>query len=151
MNALIPTRRQHGAALVEFALILPFLLLLAMITTEFGRAIYQYNTIVKSVRQAARYLSVQSPNTRVVEGKNLVVYGNIAGTGSPLVTGLAVSQVSIPAWTLTGANPLINTVTVTVSGYKFHSLFVSVFGIGFADSNSQIAFSNISATMRGPI
>jgi Flp pilus assembly protein TadG len=151
MKRPLRSRRQRGAAAIEFALILPLLLLLAMITTEFGRAIYQYNTIVKSVRQAARYLSVQPPNTNVAQAKNLVVYGNVAGTGTPLVTGLAVSQVSIPAWTLTGSDPLINTVTVTVTGYKFTSLFVSVFGQAFADANKQIAFSDISATMRGAL
>jgi Flp pilus assembly protein TadG len=32
---------QRGSAIVEFALLLPLLLLLTMTTTEFGRAIYQ--------------------------------------------------------------------------------------------------------------
>ena len=53
--------RQKGTAIVEFALVLPFLLLLTFITTEFGRAIWQYNTLAKSVRDAARYLSLQTP------------------------------------------------------------------------------------------
>lgn len=151
MKTLLSAQRQRGSAALEFALILPLLLLLAMATTEFGRAIYQYNTIVKSVRQAARYLSVQTPNTNIAQAKNLVVYGNVAGTGTPLVAGLAVSQVSVPAWALTGSNPLINTVTVKVSGYQFKSMFISVFGVVFADANSQIAFSDISATMRGAL
>ena len=55
-------RRQKGVAIVEFALILPFLLLLTFITTEFGRAIWEYNTLTKSVRDAARYLS--TPDAR---------------------------------------------------------------------------------------
>ena len=54
-------RRQKGVAIVEFALVLPFLLLLTFITTEFGRAIWEYNTLTKSVRDAARYLSIQTP------------------------------------------------------------------------------------------
>ena len=65
-------------AIVEFALILPFLLLLTFIATEFGRAIWQYNTLTKSVRDAARYLSIQTPGTQIAEARNLMVYGNLA-------------------------------------------------------------------------
>ena len=136
--------RQGGVAIVEFALILPLLLLLTMITTEFSRAIHQYNTIVKSVRAAARYLSVQTPNTHIAEAKNMVVFGNTTGTGPALVTGLTVSNVDAPAWATAGSNPLINTVTITVSSYTFRSMFASVFGITFGD----IPFSPIQATMR---
>src|SRR5437870_4359090 len=125
--------RQRGTAIVEFALVLPLLLLLTMITTEFGRAIYQYNTIVKSLRDATRYLSVQTPNTKITEAKNLVVFGNIAGTGSALVPGLTVAKVAAPTWQLRGSDPLIKTVTITVTGYTFHSLFASVFGVTFGD------------------
>ncbi|QAU35964.1 pilus assembly protein [Janthinobacterium sp. 17J80-10] len=143
--------RQRGAALVELALILPFLLLLSFITTEFGRAMYQYNTLAKSVRDAARYLSVQTPGTGATEAKNLVVYGNKAGTGTPLVIGLDVSKVIIPATQTAGSNPVINTVTVTISGYAFRPLFKNVFGMAFANANGEIPYSNISATMRAPI
>ena len=142
---------QTGTAIVEFALVLPLLLLLTMTTTEFGRAIYQYNTIVKSLRDATRYLSIQTPNTKITEAKNLVVFGNIAGTGPALVTGLTVAKVAAPTWQLTGSDPLIKTVTITVTGYKFHSLFVSVFGVTFGDINGDISFGNISASMRSPI
>jgi Flp pilus assembly protein TadG len=142
-------RAQRGTAIVEFALVLPLLLLLTMTTTEFGRAIYQYNTIVKSLRDATRYLSMQTPNTKLTEAKNLVVFGNIAGTGPALVPGLTVAKVSIPPWQQIGSTPVINTVKVTVTGYKFHSLFASVFGVTFGDVNGDIPFGPISASMRG--
>lgn len=140
--------RQKGTAIVEFALVLPLLLLLTMITTEFGRAIYQYNTIVKSLRQATRYLSLQTPNTKITEAKNLVVFGNIAGTGPALVPGLTVAQVSTipPTWRTIGSAPLINTVKITVTGYTFRSMVTSVFGVTFGDK----LFADISATMRSP-
>ncbi len=140
--------RQSGVAIVEFALILPLLLLLTMITTEFGRAIYQYNSIVKSLRGAARYLSIQTPNTRTDEAKKLVVFGNVAGTGPALVPGLAVANVATPTWQTTGADPLINTVTITVAGYKFRPLVTSVFGVTFSDVNGDIPYGDISASMR---
>ncbi|SFC26594.1 TadE-like protein [Polaromonas sp. OV174] len=137
-------KRQKGVALVEFALILPFLLLLSMITTEFGRAMYQYDTLTKSVRDAARYLSLQTPGTKIPEARNLLVYGNLAGTGTPLALGLTTSHVPDPTWQTAGTNPVINTVTVRIQGYTFNSLFPSVFGIPFG----SITFSNITATMR---
>ena len=138
--------RQKGTAIVEFALILPLLLLLTMITTEFGRAIYQYNTIVKSLRNTTRYLSLQTPNTKITEAKNLVVFGNIAGTGPALVPGLTLAQVATPTWQTFGSAPLINTVKITVTGYTFRSMFTSVFGVTFGDK----IFADISATMRSP-
>jgi hypothetical protein len=137
-------KRQVGAALVEFALILPLLLLLTFITTEFGRAMYQYNTLTKSVRDAVRYLSIQTPGTHLIEARNLMVYGNTAGTGTPLALGLTTSHVPDPTWQTAGANPVINTVTVRIQGYTFNSLFPNVFGISFGN----IPFNPISATMR---
>ncbi|MBT9476796.1 TadE family protein [Polaromonas sp.] len=137
-------KRQKGVALVEFALILPLLLLLSMITTEFGRAMYQYNTLTKSVRDASRYLSLQTPGTKITEARNLMVYGNTAGTGAPLALGLTTSHVPDPTWQTAGTNPVINTVTVQIEGYTFNSLFPSVFGISFGN----IPFNPISATMR---
>jgi Flp pilus assembly protein TadG len=144
---------QHGVALIELALVMPLLLLLTFITTEFGRAMYEYNAVVKSTRDAVRYLSVQTQGTHVTEARNLIVYGNTAGTGSPLARGLSLSNVpagSCCTWQSAGANPIITTVTVRVSSYTFHSLFPSVMGVVFADANGNIVFSDITATMRAP-
>lgn len=145
---------QQGAALVELALVTPLLLLLlTFVTTEFGRAMYEYNAVVKSTRDAVRYLSVQTPGTHVTEARNLIVYGNTAGTGAPLARGLSLSNVpsgSCCTWQSTGSNPIITTVTVRVSGFTFRSLFPSVMGVAFADANGDIVFSDITATMRAP-
>src|SRR5687767_9812820 len=117
----------RGVALVEFVLMLPMLLLLTVITTEFGRAMYQYNTLAKSVRDASRYLSMQLPGTQITQARNLVVYGNLAGTGEPLVTGLSTSHVPDPTWQTEGSAPVITTVTIQVSNYSFQPLIGSVF------------------------
>ncbi|MFS2203160.1 TadE/TadG family type IV pilus assembly protein [Variovorax sp. Varisp36] len=146
-------RTQYGVALIELALVMPLLLLLTFITTEFGRAMYEYNAVVKSTRDAVRYLSVQTPGTHVTEARNLIVYGNTGGTGSPLARGLSLSNVPIGScctWQSAGANPIITTVTVRVSSYSFQSLFPSVMGVAFADANGNIVFNDITATMRAP-
>jgi hypothetical protein len=137
-------RKQHGVALVEFALILPFLLMLSIITFEFGRAIWQYNQLTKSVRDAARYLSIQTPGTKITQARNLMVYGNLGGSGAPLVYGLSTSNVPDPTWQTAGSAPVINTVTVRISGYQFNPMITSAFGLPIA----AITYSDITATMR---
>lgn len=51
----------HGQTLVEFALILPVLLFLAVVIFDFGRAVYYYNAIQNAAREGARH-GVVSPN-----------------------------------------------------------------------------------------
>jgi Flp pilus assembly protein TadG len=141
--------RQQGVALVEFAFVLPLLLVLSLVSTELGRAVYRYNTTAKAVRDAVRYLSVQTPGTHVTEARNLIVYGNVAGTGPMLDTALGTANVPDQniSWQAAGSNPLINTVTIRVSGYQFRPLVTNVFGAQFP----AITFNDISATMRSPL
>lgn len=143
-------KRQTGAAAVEFALVLPFLLLLTFITTEFGRAIWEYNILAKSVRDAARYLSVQTPGTKISEARSLMVYGNLTNTGTPVALGLSLANVPSPGcctWQTAGANPVINTVTVRITGYTFNSIFSTVFGLRFG----AVPYPPITATMRAEL
>jgi Flp pilus assembly protein TadG len=135
---------QQGTAIVEFALVIPLLVLLTFIAIELGRALMEYNTVAKSVRDAARYLSIQLPGTKFTEARNLVVYGNIAGSGSPLLASLNTGLVPDPTWQSAGADPVINTVTVQVSGYTFTPQMASVFGIPLG----PYTFAPIRATMR---
>lgn len=142
-------KRQQGTAIVEFALILPLLLILTFTITEMGRAFYQYNVLAKSVREAARYLSTRTPGApaEMTKAKNIVFYGNPGGSGDPILPGLSMSaNVPDPVWSSSGTFPAINTVTVSVTNYRFTPLASSVFGINF----SNIVFSPIRATMRSP-
>jgi Flp pilus assembly protein TadG len=164
--------RQRGVAAVELALVLPLLLAIGFAITEFGRGIYTYNTLAKSARDAARYLSTQAQGDQIVgttttwiTARNLVVYGNPAGTGSPLVPGLDSSNMvtmvkicdaSITACQATHLNqgtfPAINTVSVTISGYTFTPVLdilgFTRFYTGGTSSITSIPFSDISVTMR---
>lgn len=91
--------------MVEFAICAPVLLFLMLATAELGRVLYQYNTLMKSVRDGARYAIVNAAagTTRVVnittevrdQTRNLVVTGNTAGTGTPLLPGLTVDNVAV--------------------------------------------------------
>jgi hypothetical protein len=141
------TKRERGVALVEFALVLPLLLLVTFVVTEYSRALYQYNTLTKSVRDAARYLSTENPGTHIAQAKNLVVYGNPAGSGTPLAIGLTTSRVPDPIWVIRGSAPVINTVTIRITGYTFTPMFAQAFGVNFGN----ITYADISATMRAPL
>jgi hypothetical protein len=91
--------------MTEMAIVLPVILLLLMATAELGRAFWQYNTLTKSVRDAVRYASGQGlygsggvvllTDELRTAVQNLVVYGNSAGTGAPLLAGLTTSNVTL--------------------------------------------------------
>lgn len=93
--------------MVEFAIVLPLLVMLLFGITEIGRALYQQNTLYKSVSSGARYLArvngvfdncttatgpwVTGPwpdTTSLNDAQNLIVYGNTSGSGSPLIPNL---------------------------------------------------------------
>lgn len=156
--------RHRGVAAVELALILPLLLAIGFAITEFGRGIYTYNTLTKSARGASRYLSTQlaGDTAAYATARNLVAYGNPAGTGAPLVPGLDstnmstivnICDASIVACQATNLNqgtyPTINTVTVTITGYKFTPVIdqLGLFRL-FTTVNGKVTFDDISVTMR---
>lgn len=96
--------RQRGVATVEFAITLPLLMLLILATAEVGRALFQYNTLTKALRDSARYVSGARPGTTGVfnltaeirdAAQKLAVYGNAAGAGATLLPGLAPSDVTV--------------------------------------------------------
>ena len=57
----------RGGPLIEFALLLPILIGLAFGASELGRAIYTYNTLDKTVRDAARHLSQHGPGDTQIQ------------------------------------------------------------------------------------
>jgi Flp pilus assembly protein TadG len=66
MRRLPDIRREEGQGLVEFALVLPILLMLATAISSFGIVFYRYITLTDAVRSGARTLSLgrgeTSPN-----------------------------------------------------------------------------------------
>lgn len=141
-------RHQRGVAILEFALVLPFLLLLTFIATEFGRAFYEFHILTKSARDGARYISVEQQGTSIEETRNLMVYGYVQppADARPLAPGLSATNVPDPVWSTTGTAPVINIVTVRITGYQFQSLVTSIFGLQFG----SLTFPDITATMRSP-
>src|SRR5688572_25784473 len=115
-------REESGVQLVELAIVLPIFLMLFGAAAEFGRYFYEYTTLDKAVRAGSRYLATAAVNPgEDAKARNIVVYGNAAGTGTPVIQGLTPANITI---TRAGGVPVLpQTVTVEVSGYKYQPIF----------------------------
>ncbi|MEM9031340.1 MAG: TadE/TadG family type IV pilus assembly protein [Pseudomonadota bacterium] len=71
-------RNESGATLVEFALVLPMLLLVFAVIVEGGRLFWSYQAAISGVRDAARYLARVAPGDICGSG------GSVAGYQSTL-------------------------------------------------------------------
>jgi Flp pilus assembly protein TadG len=119
-------RDDRGLQLVELAIAIPVLVLLFAAVAEFGRYFQTYTTLAKGSRVAARYLATARSNGLDDPGaKNLVVYGNVAGRGNPIVNGLTVDNVSIIRRNGAGAvtTGFPSTVTIQIVNFKHTPVF----------------------------
>ncbi len=136
-------RDERGSQLVELAIVMPLVLVLLGATAEFGRFFYTYSTLLKGTRAASRYLVSQPVGTMDAAARNLVVYGNTAGTGTPIANGLTTANVKItPVKSGGGA-----TQTVEIQNY----IYAPIFDLGKLTKSSTLSLSvNVGAksTMR---
>ena len=115
--------REEGTQMFEFAIVLPALVLLMGGTVELGRLFYQYTTLAKGTRAAARYLStVPNVATSTDAAKRIVLCGN------PNTCGDANNPIILPNL---NANNIVVTpppaagtaqvryVTVSITGYNY--------------------------------
>jgi Flp pilus assembly protein TadG len=135
------SRKQSGVSAVEFAFVLIPLLLIVFGITEFGRAIYQYNTLTKSARAASRLLTTDDyrKDTFVDAAMCLAVHARTDCSGSPVIAGLKLTNVVVEVPVDGAPASTLNVVTVTIEGFKFDSLMPWVLG--------SIEFSPIRASM----
>ncbi|WP_394559731.1 TadE/TadG family type IV pilus assembly protein [Aquipseudomonas alcaligenes] len=109
IQSMADNSRQSGVAMIEFAVALPVLLLLLLGIGEFGRMLFQYNSLLQASRDAGRYAASQAwdatlgrvelGTTLQSEIKNVAVYGvpsSTAGFGV-LVPCLSVDDVAVTA------------------------------------------------------
>ena len=147
---------QAGLAAIEFALILPTLLILAFGVIDFGRVLFQYDTLNKSTRDATRYLAAvvrppaaafatdvnytRAPDSAVKKTINLALCGTIAAcSNNTLVSGLTASNITIDYPASVGN---ITYVRILVSNYSTSFLTTALGGLGTKN------LGTISVTMR---
>jgi Flp pilus assembly protein TadG len=109
---------ERGSQLVELAIIMPLVLVLLGATAEFGRFFYTYSTLLKGTRAASRFLVSQPVGMSDTAAKNLVVYGNTAGTGAPVASNLTTAHVVI-----TPNKAGAKTQTVEIQNYIYQPIF----------------------------
>lgn len=107
----ITKKGDRGASLVEFAIVLPFLLVLLLGIVEFGWALGQMNDIRHGAREAARLAAVDTGSATLM--RTLVCSSMDLGSGQTVTftdsaNGAAgeeaVVTVSLPVQSLTGAS-----------------------------------------------
>lgn len=70
------TRSEDGAALVEFAFVLPILLLFFAVTIEGGRLMWSYQAAIAGVRDATRYVGRTVPSDICSAGGSIAAMEN---------------------------------------------------------------------------
>jgi hypothetical protein len=147
------SRKQKGQSLVEFAIAVPFLILVTVGTIELGRAYYYYNTLSKSVREGARYMSGHTYDTALEwpNVKNMVVYGNTGGTGNPVLPGLTTAMVTIsPRGGGTTRTTPPNWVKVSVS-YPYTSIISGIIPLNLnLTPGVEMRYVDLNATFANP-
>ncbi len=138
---------QRGAAAVELALVALPMILMAVAAVEYARLMFTYETLLKGVREGARYMSTVTPtalgyNTYVTTARNRVLYGDNTVGGTPVAPGLTSAMICIydrvtpapagcGAYTAAdfgniatgGTMPSMNAVRVEIRNYSFQSSF----------------------------
>ena len=106
---------EKGATLVEFSIGITVFAMAMFAVLEFGRVLWAHNALTDAARRGARYavLHAQADSAAV---KNVVVYGNEAGTGNPMLPNLTTAKVNVD-YNNFGLND--GTVTVSIDSYEF--------------------------------
>jgi Flp pilus assembly protein TadG len=131
-----------GVAMVEFALVIPVLLIILMGILDTGRAVNAYVTISNASREGARYVSLNPtasppavksnavvPHSQQLDSASIgvtVSYANVASAACPVASSTAPPAASPPA-----SIPVRVDVTYPWSAATFFLPFVGqVFGNG---------------------
>ena len=128
--------------MVEFAIILPFLLMMVFGIVEFGHMLMTFNNLNKAAQDAARYLIDQQPGTGGTKYQDMVTAHQATATnlmtcGRPTCASATLLN---PAPCSGGANSCTfsasNTglITVTIS-YPYQPIFNHIFGTNIVPSN----------------
>lgn len=112
--------RQRGTALIEFAFVLPFLIVLTLCVVDMSRAFWVKNVVTQAAREGARWLAAH-PTTDVA---------NVQARAAEVLTG---ANLTIKTCTITAVGATHKKVTVSSD---FNWLFLGLFSwVGNAFTN----------------
>jgi len=97
MRSLIGSTRQRGSTMIEASLVLTVSLMTFIGIIDIGSVMFRLQGLTERARAGARWGVVNSYNANSI--RNVVVYGNSAGSGAPLLnlttSVVLVSQVDL--------------------------------------------------------
>ena len=95
-------RRGSGQAAVELALAIPVLMLALFGVFQLARVFYVYHTLHKALRGGAGLLArsanvnyCDAADPALTDARNFIVYGNLQGSGNPVVRGLTPDAILV--------------------------------------------------------
>jgi Flp pilus assembly protein TadG len=107
-------RDDDGVALIEFAVVLPMMMLVFAVIIEGSRMMLSYESAINGVRDAARYLARTAPHDVCATGGSLASYSTRLQT---LVTqGVSAGSVFPSSVTIDSVTPSYRCVTGTYRG-----------------------------------
>lgn len=108
-------KSERGAALVEFALVVPFLMLIMCATIDFGLAVYTLNNLTAAVREGGRFAATRNPPPAANDDSVRVrVYRYMSSLNN---NGMTPAQVQA---TITNSAMDVNgNITVSITGYLY--------------------------------
>lgn len=132
-------RREDGAALVEFGLLLPVCLLFFAIAIEGSRTFWSYQSVISGVRDASRYVGRATASNICTVGGDLngltatveTIVRNKSDGSSLFPSSITVSSVTPSLTCVSGSYRLTQTPIGTVTAvleitYPFQSIFALV-------------------------
>jgi len=106
---------ERGSTLVEFSIGVTVFVMAMFGVLEFGRLLWVHNALTDAARRGARYAVLHS-SSDPDSVKNIVVYGDAAGTGNPMLNDLSTANVEV---NYDGFGLNEGTVSVSITNYEF--------------------------------
>jgi Flp pilus assembly protein TadG len=140
-HRIMAFRSERGAALVEFALVVPFLVMIMCATIDFGLAVYTLNNLTAAVREGGRYAATMNPapvaNDALVKDR---VYNYIVKLPTSQTPATVKGLITNTAPTLDAGGTYVVTVNITGFAFKPMTPLASWLGIGNIYLNRQAVF-----------
>lgn len=132
-------KSERGAELVEFALVLPLLLLVVLGIAEFGFIFMRYEVVTNAAREGARIAVLPGYSTADVQSR-VISYATAGGAPGLTAPNVLVENTSVPLGA--GVTPMqCKRVTVT---YTYTYQFLNGIGSLFGESYTTIPMSAVS-------
>ena len=137
IRRVLNLKSERGAALVELALAVPFLMIIMCATIDFGLAVYTLNNLTAATREGGRFAATRIPapaaNDTAVENR---VYKYISNMNN------GMTEASIRAAITNTAPDANGDITVQITGYQYRPFtpLAPLFNLGVINMNRTAIF-----------